>query len=252
VTGQGGDGRLVLRLRYTKLGKLRWLSHRDLARVLERALRRARLPVAYSAGFSPHPLLSFGLALPTGCESTAEYLDVRLEPTPGLLEAGPALPDLVRRELGPALPQGVAVLAAAVLEGSSRSLQQIVTACEWQLLAPGADPAALRRRAAELLDAESVPVARQRRGALVEEDLRPGLLALRVEDPQADPEPSGPQVVAELATGVPGARPDGLARALGIPGALVRRTHQWTNVEGSRREPLDAGPPALVPEGAAR
>ena len=68
-----------LRLRFTKAGKIRFTSHRDVARMWERALRRSRLPVAYSQGFVPHPLVSFGLALPTGCESRGEYLDVRLE-----------------------------------------------------------------------------------------------------------------------------------------------------------------------------
>ena len=68
-----------LRLRFTKTGKVRFTSHRDVARMWERALRRSQLPVAYSQGFVPHPLVSFGLALPTGCESRGEYLDVRLE-----------------------------------------------------------------------------------------------------------------------------------------------------------------------------
>ncbi len=83
------DGRRRLRFRFAKTGKIRFTSHRDVARMWERALRRSRLPVAWSQGFSPHPLLSFGLALPTGCESAGEYLDVRLEPpVPG--EPGPA------------------------------------------------------------------------------------------------------------------------------------------------------------------
>ena len=68
-----------LRFRFSKMGKVRFTSHRDVARMWERALRRSRLPVAYSQGFVPHPLVSFGLALPTGCESLGEYLDVRLE-----------------------------------------------------------------------------------------------------------------------------------------------------------------------------
>ena len=67
-----------VRFRYSKAGKVRFCSHRDLARVWERALRRARLPVAYSEGFSPRPKLSFGLALSTGYESVAEYVDVEL------------------------------------------------------------------------------------------------------------------------------------------------------------------------------
>ena len=65
-----------LRIRFTKLGKVRWTSHRDVARMWERAFRRAQLPVAYSAGFSPRPRVSFGLALPTGHESEADY-DIR-------------------------------------------------------------------------------------------------------------------------------------------------------------------------------
>jgi len=65
-----------VRLRFTKLGKIRWTSHRDVARMWERALRRTSLPVARTAGFNPRPKVSFGLALPTGHESVAEFLDV--------------------------------------------------------------------------------------------------------------------------------------------------------------------------------
>jgi radical SAM-linked protein len=244
-------GRTVLRLRYTKLGKLRWLSHRDLARLFERALRRARLPVAYSTGFSPHPLLSFGLALPTGYESVAEYLDVRLSRTDLVVEAGPHLADLVRRELAPALPRGVEVQAAAVLEQAGPSLQQAVTACEWQLHLPDGDPARLRAQVAAVLAASELPVIRERRGVETREDLRPGVVALAVEDgPTALGR--GPLVVAELATTPRGARPESLARVLGVQPALVRRTRQWMDVDGSRREPLEAGPLALELEGAAR
>ena len=80
---------MKLRVRYSKLGKVRFLSHRDVARVWERAIRRARLPIAYSEGFSPRPKLHFGLALSVGHESVDEYLDVDLrEPVPldGLAE----------------------------------------------------------------------------------------------------------------------------------------------------------------------
>ena len=55
-----------LRIRYAKRGRLRFASHRDLARALERALRRAQVPMAFSAGFSPHPKISYIGAAPTG------------------------------------------------------------------------------------------------------------------------------------------------------------------------------------------
>jgi len=69
-----------IRFRYSKLGKIRFTSQRDVARMWERAIRRAHLPIAYTEGFSPRPQLSFGLALPTGAESLAEYLDMALDP----------------------------------------------------------------------------------------------------------------------------------------------------------------------------
>ena len=67
---------MKLRLKYTKLGKIRWISHRDVARALERALRVAQVPLAFTEGFTPRPRVSFGLALATGHESEAEYLDL--------------------------------------------------------------------------------------------------------------------------------------------------------------------------------
>src|SRR6185369_6392045 len=65
-----------LRLRYAKRGRLRFASHRDFQRSFERALRRADVPTAYSAGFSPHPRISYANAAPTGAGSEAEYLEI--------------------------------------------------------------------------------------------------------------------------------------------------------------------------------
>src|SRR3954469_14674699 len=67
-----------LRLRYAKRGRLRFTSHRDFARAFERALRRADVPMAYSAGFTPHPKISYLGAAPTGVASEAEYLEIGL------------------------------------------------------------------------------------------------------------------------------------------------------------------------------
>ena len=73
-----GTTGVPVRLQYTKLGKIRWIGHRDVARALERAFRVAQLPLAFSEGFSPRPRVSFGLALSTGHESVAEYVDLVL------------------------------------------------------------------------------------------------------------------------------------------------------------------------------
>ena len=76
-----------LRVRYAKRGRLRFTSHRDIQRAFERALRRAGVPMAYSAGFSPHPKISYAGAAAMGPASEAEYLEIsvtqRLDPGQG-------------------------------------------------------------------------------------------------------------------------------------------------------------------------
>jgi radical SAM-linked protein len=215
-----------IRFRFAKIGKVRWTSHRDVARMWERALRRAEVPLAYSEGFSPRPQCSFGLALPTGCESSAEYIDVTLRSP---LE----LAGLAAR-LSPLLPEGVDVLAVAELEAGADSLQQEVTSCRWEVEVPGVDPATLSTVLARVLSADSLPVRRERKGREVDDDLRPSVLALTAAGPIAD----GTQLVAELATRPRGVRPTELAHVLGVPFGLARRTNQWIESDGSRREPL--------------
>ena len=67
-----------LRVRYAKRGRLRFTSHRDFSRAFERAVFRARIPMAYSSGFNPHPRISYAGAAPTGSASEAEYLELAL------------------------------------------------------------------------------------------------------------------------------------------------------------------------------
>ena len=78
MRGDEGDLGFPVRLRFAKHGKVRFISHRDVARAFERSFRMAELPLSFTQGFSPRPKVSFGLALSVGHESDAEYLDVEL------------------------------------------------------------------------------------------------------------------------------------------------------------------------------
>lgn len=225
----------AVRLRYAKEGKVRWTSHRDAARIWERALRRAGLAVAYTEGFSPRPRLHFGLALPTGYESDVELLDV------DLVEQPAAASDLPAR-LTAALPHGFAVTAAAVLEGGEPSLQQDVTSCSWRIELRQVPPARAEAAVAAALAASTLPLARSRKGHETLDDLRPGILALRVETTTQD---GPPVLLADLATQPRALRPSELLAAC-FPEVAetidithrVRRTHQWIERDGARREPL--------------
>jgi radical SAM-linked protein len=208
------------------MGRVRWTSHRDVARMWERALRRARLPVAYTEGFSPRPKLSFGLALPTGCESKAEYLDVALRE--------PVAPDDVTSTFSSLLPEGVDVVAAQVLPEGAGSLQEEVTSCRWEIDVPHMDPDGLSEVIARVLGAEVLPVTRERKGRPVTDDLRPSVLALS----SAGPCGTGTVLIAELGTRPRGVRPAELAQVMGIELGLARRTNQWIERDGSRWEPL--------------
>jgi radical SAM-linked protein len=161
-------------LRFTKLGKVRFVSHRDVARALERAFRIERLPLAFTQGFSPRPKVSFGLALGVGHESTAEYLDLEL--------VAPVAPDRLPASLSAALPQGIDVTGAVSLLPYAPALQESVTSVEVVLTVAGVPVHALDRAVERAVGADSLQVATTRKGKAVVEDLRPGLLRAALVD----------------------------------------------------------------------
>ena len=255
-----------LRIRFTKRGKIRFTSHRDTARVWERTVRRAQLPIAYSQGFSPHAKLSFGLALSTGFESDAEYLDIELDPARAEHVDVAALPSV----LSELLPDGMTATAIAVLPPGSASLQQIVTSCEYLIdlaVDDFVDPATVAEldervaaAVARVVAADSVIVTRERKGVVGTDDIRPAILALEYQGPSGPlsgkpglsgplsgkPGLSGPssgmvRLRAELAAQPKAVRPSELLAAIAVDAvARVRRTHQWIELEGLRSEPLRA------------
>ena len=144
-----------LRVHYTKRGRLRFSSHRDFQRAFERALRRAAVPMAYSAGFSPHPKVSYAGAAPTGVASEAEYLEI------GLAER--CDPERLRAALDASLPDDLDVLemvevAPPPANTQAESLADRLEASVWEVRLAGVEPG--RRRAG----GRRLPRRRARRG----------------------------------------------------------------------------------------
>lgn len=244
-----------IRVRFAKRGRLRFLSHRDVARSVERAVRRAGLPVAHSHGFSPHPRLSWIGAAPTGTASEAEYLEIGL--------TRPVDPAALAAALDAALPDGLDVLAAAVAEGTP--LAERITASAWRIELPGVDPGALRRAVAALEAADEVVVERVTPSGRRQVDVRGALVTALVTAGVPDAPgpgggsslPPGAPVCAILTAVVrqttPAVRPDDVLGALDVvaglrppvPAKATRTAQGLLDDAGRLADPL--GPDRVTP-----
>lgn len=158
---------------------MRFASHRDIARAFERALRRAQVPVAFSAGFSPHPKISYTGAVPTGAASEAEYLE--------LLLAEQCLPEQVRADLDAAMPEGLDVIE--VVEARRTGLADRLHASEWRVELAGVDPDDAVKAVAVYSAADSVEVERTTKKGRRRFDTRPAVVRM---DVSAEPHGRGP------------------------------------------------------------
>jgi radical SAM-linked protein len=212
-----------LRLQYAKRGRLRFTSHRDFARAFERALRRADVPMAYSAGFTPHPRISYVGAAPTGMASEAEYLEIGL--------ARRVDPAALVQAVHAALPDGLDIVAA--VEASSGSLTERITASVWRITWPDLHPDVLRPAVEAFLAATSAPVERLTKDGRRIIDARPAVVRADVLDtddsavPAAPPasqrrQPAGRAILELVVRQVtPAVRPDDVLAALRSVGGLA-------------------------------
>lgn len=141
-----------LRVHFAKRGRLRFTSHRDFQRVFERAVRRAGVPVAFSAGFSPHPKISYIGAAATGAASEAEYLEISLTQR--------WAPSDLRKTLDDALPPGFDVIEVVEPAPGAQPLADRINASHWLVVIGGVSTATLARAVDAFLAAGSVPVER--------------------------------------------------------------------------------------------
>ena len=218
-----------LRVRYAKRGRLRFTSHRDFSRAFERAVFRARIPMAYSSGFNPHPRISYAGAAPTGSASEAEYLEIAL--------AEVLDPARAHADMDEALPPGLDILE--VVPSSGGALADRLEASWWRLTLDGVDPDEAGSAVAKLLATEEIVVERMTKKGLRSFDARAAIHSVTVlEEPTGGPGDSrpGPELCAILDVvlrhGSPSVRPDDVLAALhqtsglGVTAALQQRLAQ--------------------------
>src|SRR5213083_1673758 len=159
-----------LRVRYAKRGRLRFTSHRDFSRAFERAVFRARIPMAYSSGFNPHPRISYAGAAPTGSASEAEYLEIAL--------AEVVDPSRVHADLDAALPDGLDVIE--VLTSPGGSLADRLEASWWRLTLQDVTPEQAGDAVDALLATDEVIVERMTKKGLRSFDARTAIVSVVV------------------------------------------------------------------------
>jgi len=216
-----------IRVKYAKRGRLRFTSHRDFSRALERAVRRSRIPIAYSSGFTPHPRISYAGASPTGVASEAEYLEMALQDRVDLAE--------VLIQLDQALPIGLDVIE--IVEATTSEFAATLEASEWHfsISAPAEIVDQIPGAIATFLAADEVMVERMSKNGLRRFDVRSAVLSLAEQAPLEVPEVTdgnsttmGERALrsaileAVIRHGSPSVRPDDLLAALRIEGLASR------------------------------
>jgi len=213
-----------LRITFAKGGTIKYTSHLDLARMWERALRRARVGLAYSGGFNPRPKLQLAAALPLGHTGEAEWLDIWLEEAMSVED--------FTRALVPVLPDGLTVSQVRQVRLREPALQTQVIAAEYCVTVEWDEPVGkVKARVERLLAAAELP--QERRGR--QYDLRPLIERLWLERAGGGEVVLGMQLSARAGAT---ARPEAVLEALGMGGAFARYSRRQVLIGGFREDDM--------------
>jgi len=162
-----------MRLRFSKTGVMRYLSHLELITVFTRAVSRGGVPILFSLGFHPHPRFSFGTATSVGVESQAEYMDM-------FVVAG-ITPMEVQERLNAVLPEGLRILESEEVDAKSPSISTLIDATRYRITVTGADPDELLKRCVQFMAHDTYVIQRTKKGQVTTVDLRGETVSLSAE-----------------------------------------------------------------------
>ena len=158
------------RIVFTKTAEARFIGHLDLQSLLQKAIRRAGLPVAYSEGFNPHQLLSFAAPLSLGMAALGEIVEV--------YTTAEVAPRVIMESLNPQMPKGITVLSAEEIPSTGKGAAALVLAATYDIIFPfGHDIAAkIDGIIAEILASDVIKVQKRTKKGLSIADIRPDIL----------------------------------------------------------------------------
>jgi radical SAM-linked protein len=199
------------RVRFSKTGRLRFLSHHDILRLFERALRRTGLPLRMTEGYNPHPIIAFPTALGLGIESLDEIMEFEL--------ASWVAPRSIQQQIASQLPEGLGI---ASVEAFARQARSFVDYVEYEAAIPG-QGAGLADRIRAFLEQKEVRVERKSDKGSRTIEIRQYVMALDQE---------GDKVFLRIRVTDGGtAKPEEVLRAVGVEiNEGVRITKTYTEV----------------------
>lgn len=163
-----------IRVKFVRGEEVKYISHLDLMKMFERALRRSNIPIAYSQGFNPHPQMVFGLPLSVGVTSESEYADFELERD---IE-----PNEFVRRLNPNLPVGIKIVSVKKKKTVSNIMASVAGASYEVLVSTNAEFGIndLRNKLVEFLKKEQIFIDKESKGKLKQIDIRPMIYSVAV------------------------------------------------------------------------
>jgi radical SAM-linked protein len=189
---KGGNVVYTARIKFKREADIRYISHLDMQRMVQRILRRAEVPMKYSEGFNPHPKLAFAMAMGVGLTSDCEYVDVELMESID--------PVLLVGSMNESAPKGFTALKAIVTEEKLPSLTSLIEESVYQvtcLLNASGEVERLYDQLKSILESESIVYRkRNKKGKWSDKEIRPLIKEL-----SANTEGLKVNIIARLATG---------------------------------------------------
>ncbi|SMB80406.1 radical SAM-linked protein [Desulfonispora thiosulfatigenes DSM 11270] len=159
-----------VRIKYAITEKGKFISHLEVLRTWERSIRRAKIPLAYSQGFNPHPKLSFASALAVGVTSEDEYVDVELKNSISIEE--------INKSLEKSLPSAINIIDVKEIDKKSPSLMSIINRAKYNIRVRLLDPlnqADFEQKIDDLFKQEQIIIRRKGKKGMKEKDIKSGI-----------------------------------------------------------------------------
>ncbi|MDD7184007.1 TIGR03936 family radical SAM-associated protein [Peptostreptococcus porci] len=172
----------IMRIKFTKLGDMKYISHLDVQRLFQRVFRRAEVRLSYSQGFNPHPKMSYGNALALGVESYGEYVDIEIEDD--------LSPELLAEKINDQLPEGMVFVKCVEIQTGVKSLAGNIEYGNYDFVIENVDHftrSEISDKIDKILSLDTLNITKKnKKGKLVEMDIIPMIKSLEVKSVEDD------------------------------------------------------------------